>query len=80
MGSLDWLRARMVATAGTEAMVWRDAGYRHADLLALWDEAARALDGYGVGPGRVVSLEADYAPTPSRCCSPSSTAPRWWCR
>ncbi len=62
MGSLDWLRARMVAKAGAEAMVWRDAGYSHADLLALWDEAGRALDAYGVGPGRVVSLEADYAP------------------
>jgi long-chain acyl-CoA synthetase len=62
MGALDWLRARMVAAAGAEAMVWRDAGYRHADLLALWDEAGRALDAYGVGGGRVVSLEADYAP------------------
>src|SRR5205809_5261206 len=62
MGALDWLRARMVAAAGAEAMVWRGAGYRHADLLALWDEAGRALDAYGVGGGRVVSLEADYAP------------------
>jgi len=62
MGAFDWLRARMVATAGAEAMVWRDTGYRYADLLALWDEGERALDAYGVGPGRVVSLEADYAP------------------
>jgi long-chain acyl-CoA synthetase len=62
MGALDWLRARMVATAGAEAMVWRDFGYRYADLLALWDEAGRALDAYGVGAGRVVSLEAGYAP------------------
>jgi long-chain acyl-CoA synthetase len=62
MGALDWLRARMVMDTQAEAMVWRDAGYRYADLLALWDEAGRALDAYGVGPGRVVSLEADYAP------------------
>lgn len=62
MGALDWLRARMVANTQAEAMVWRDAGYRYADLLALWDEAGRALDAYGVGAGRVVSLEADYAP------------------
>jgi long-chain acyl-CoA synthetase len=59
---LGWLRARMAAAADAEAIVWRDIGFRYADLLALWDEAGRALDADGVGPGRVVSLEADYAP------------------
>ena len=62
MDVLGWLRARMAAAADAEAIVWRDIGYRYADLLALWDEAAKALDADGVGPGRVVSLEADYAP------------------
>jgi long-chain acyl-CoA synthetase len=62
VGGLGWLRARMAAAADAEAIVWRDIGYRYADLLALWDGAAKALDADGVGPGRVVSLEADYAP------------------
>jgi long-chain acyl-CoA synthetase len=52
----------MAAAADAEAIVWHDIGCRYADLLGLWEEAGRALDADGVGPGRVVSREAHYAP------------------
>jgi acyl-CoA synthetase (AMP-forming)/AMP-acid ligase II len=52
----------MAGRGGRPAIVWRDRATSYAALLALAEETAAALAGAGVGPGRVVSLEADYSP------------------
>jgi acyl-coenzyme A synthetase/AMP-(fatty) acid ligase len=53
---------RMAEARDRDAITWRDHHTTYADLLNLVDQARCALDEYGLRPGRVVSLEADYSP------------------
>jgi long-chain acyl-CoA synthetase len=60
--SITWLLDRMRAAGEREAIIWRERSVSYLQLLARLGEARLALDGQGVGPGRVVSLEADFSP------------------
>ena len=59
---IQWLFERMAEAKERDAIIWRDHRSTYADLLSLIDQAQRALDTYGLPPGRVVSLEADTSP------------------
>jgi acyl-coenzyme A synthetase/AMP-(fatty) acid ligase len=60
--SIQWLLDRMAEARERDAIIWRDQHTSHGQLLDLVSEARQALDAYGLKPGRVVSLEADYSP------------------
>ena len=48
--------------AGDEAMVWQGRSETFQRLLSRVDEVLAALAESGIGPGTVVSLEADFSP------------------
>lgn len=60
--SIQWLFDRMAEAKARDAIIWRDQHITHGELLDLVAEAKQALDAYGLQPGRVVALEADYSP------------------
>jgi acyl-coenzyme A synthetase/AMP-(fatty) acid ligase len=60
--SIQWLFDHMAEAKERDAIIWRGQRTTYADLLGLVAEARAALDAYGLKPGRVVSLEADYSP------------------
>jgi len=53
-----------------DAVIWRGRAFRYAwlcEAVSRWDSL---LEDSGVKPGSVVSVEADFSPTPSACCWP----------
>lgn len=59
---IDFLLERFRAHPDAEALVWHDEPASYGFLVERVDLAARRLDEAGVGPGAVVSLEADFSP------------------
>jgi acyl-coenzyme A synthetase/AMP-(fatty) acid ligase len=58
-----WLLDRMQQWRDNAAIVWNDRTETYGDLLDRVDGWRRTLDAHGVGPGQVVSIEADYSPS-----------------
>ena len=62
MTALGEFSARLEGFQAREAMIWRDAAFRFADLLALRFRQGQQYIASAVGPGAVVAIEGGFSP------------------
>jgi acyl-CoA synthetase (AMP-forming)/AMP-acid ligase II len=60
--NVDSLLDRFPLRGAADAVVWRGQSYSYRWLANRLDHWSRVAESSGIGPGRVVALEADYSP------------------
>ncbi len=58
----DWLLERLASYGDRPAIVWRDHVYSYTDLVRRIQNSAELLEGQGIQPGDIVTLEGDFSP------------------
>ncbi|MDH4055268.1 MAG: AMP-binding protein [Gammaproteobacteria bacterium] len=60
---IDFLRKRFAAAGRADAVIWHNRPYSYEYLLDSLNSWNSRLSAAGVGPGAVVSVEADFSPS-----------------